>query len=364
MLSRRSFALAGAASLATACHKKRLPGFDGYAFVANEAGNAVAAVDLTTFTVARHIHLGESPTAIVADPQNPRILVLTPRNGKIFEIDTTKLAVSRTLTVGPSLQMRLMGRSLWILRDRELTEVQVDPLKPRTRIGLPVSATDFDLSNYTNLAAIGHGSAGKVSIIDLGKGTIGATTQVSDAIGAVRFRLDGKGVLACDVANRRLCVLDGAAHVIANLPLSLRPDNLCFKDDGGQLFITGEGHDAVVVVFPYFVPQIAETVLAGHAPGPMAASPTHLFITNPDAGHVSIMNIARRKIEAVTSVGADPSFVTITPDNNYALVLNRQSGDMAVIKTAAVVPNNRKSVALFTMIPVGSRPVSAAIKSV
>ena len=66
-----------------------------------------------------------------------------------------------------------------------------------------------------------------------------------------------------DVPSRRLVV---------NLPLAVRPDHLCFKADGGQVFVTGEGMDAVVVVYPYYTPQIGETVLAGHSPGAMAAS--------------------------------------------------------------------------------------------
>ena len=96
----------------------------------------------------------------------------------------------------------------------------------------------------------------------------------------------------------------------------------------------------------------------------MAASSTHLFLANPQAGDVTILDINRRKIVAVTAVGADPGYITITPDNNYVLVLNRQSGDMAVIRTLGIVANARKSAPLFTMIPVGSRPVSAAVKAV
>ena len=58
---------------------------------------------------------------------------------------------------------------------------------------------------------------------------------------------------------------------------------------------------------------------------------------------MTILDINRRKIVAVTAVGADPGYITITPDNNYVLVLNRQSGDMAVIRTLGIVANARKS---------------------
>jgi DNA-binding beta-propeller fold protein YncE len=162
-----------------------------------------------------------------------------------------------------------------------------------------------------------------------------------------------------------LTVLDAkSGRVVVHLPLSLRPDQFSFHPDGGQLYISGEGRDAVAVVYPYFVPEVAETVLAGSRPGPMAASTTHLFVTNPSAGDVTILNIDTRKVVAVAAVGADPGYVTITPDLEYALVLNRQSGDMAVIRVAGLQPDRRKSAALFTMIPVGSKPVSAVVTAI
>jgi DNA-binding beta-propeller fold protein YncE len=188
--------------------------------------------------------------------------------------------------------------------------------------------------------------------------------RIAPELGAVRFLLDGKSIVAANTADRLLTAVRGDGQIIAHLPLTIRPDHLCFNRDGGQLFITGEGRDAVVFVFPYFVPRIAETVLAGNAPGAMAVTGKFLFAANPQAGHVSILNIARRKVVAVATVGSEPSHIEITPNDQYALVLNRRSGDMAVIRTASIEPNRRKSAALFTMIPVGSKPVSAAVKAV
>ena len=128
--------------------------------------------------------------------------------------------------------------------------------------------------------------------------------------------------------------------------------------------MTGEGRDVVVVVYPYYVPEVAETILAGSRPGAMGCSGTHLFVTNPAAGDVSIVNVERRRVVAVASVGAEPGHVTITPDGEYALVLNRKSGDMAVLRIAGLQPDRRKTAALFTLIPVGSKPVSAVVMAV
>jgi YVTN family beta-propeller protein len=157
---------------------------------------------------------------------------------------------------------------------------------------------------------------------------------------------------------------------MVNLPLAVRPDHLCFKPDGGELYVTGEGMDAVVVVEPFYTPQVGKTVLAGHNPGAMAASGIsdagYLFVANPKSGDVSILDIVTKNVVAVTPVGTEPSYITITPDDQYALVLNQASGDMAVIRipnvTRTVEEQRRwKKGALFMLIPVGSRPVSAAI---
>jgi DNA-binding beta-propeller fold protein YncE len=366
VLSRRSFTFGGLAAVTAGCRKKKSPGFDGYAYVANEAGNAIAVVDLTAFVVARHIPLDDSPTAVIADPARPRVYALAQRSGTIYEIDTEKFVVLRHVKLGPSLSMRMSGDSLWVLGKRSLTRIPIESFRRGTTVSVPVDAHDFDVSTETRLASVSYGPAGSLSVVDLEARSAGAPVKISDAIGITRFRPDGKGILVGDMAERRLWVLDKTARVIVNLPLAVRPDNLCFNNDGGQLFITGEGRDAVVVIFPYYIPQVAETVLAGHAPAAMAASATHLFLANPKAGDVTVLDIDRRKIVAVTAVGADPGFITVTPDNNYALVLNRQSGDMAVIRTKSIVAERevKKTVALFTMIPVGSRPVSCAVKSV
>jgi len=155
---------------------------------------------------------------------------------------------------------------------------------------------------------------------------------------------------------------------MADLPLVVRPDQLCFNSDGGQLFVTGEGGDAVVIVFPYHTPEVAETVPASHSPGAMATStsPAYLFIANPKSGDVTILDIDSRKVVAVTPAGTNPNYIAITPDNNYALVLNETSGDMAVIRMESIVRAVRerwrsRRGALFMMIPVGSKPVSAAV---
>jgi DNA-binding beta-propeller fold protein YncE len=121
----------------------------------------------------------------------------------------------------------------------------------------------------------------------------------------------------------------------------------------------------VVIVYPYRG-EVDKTVLAGHAPGAMAASDDFLFVASPQSGDVSILRIATQKVIAVQNVGSDPGFIAVTPDGLYALVLNRKSGDVAVLRVDLIAPNRYKERAakLLTVIPVGSKPVSAAVRGV
>ena len=87
-----------------------------------------------------------------------------------------------------------------------------------------------------------YGRAGAVSIIDLEIAVSGRSGE-----GQRRhwrragFAPTAKGFIVADTASRQLCVMDASARIIVKLPLAVRPDNLCFNRDGGQLFITGEG---------------------------------------------------------------------------------------------------------------------------
>ena len=375
-VTRRSFLLTGLA-FPLACTRRKAQGFSGYAFVANQEGRAVAAVDLTVFAVARHIRIDGEPTAVAASSATGRVYALTPENGTVHEIHSGNLTFSRKLQVANSaLTMRLSpsGEYLYVLANspKRLIRVALETLRTDFQVNLPATPVDFDLDTARGaMLAISYGPQRSIGLVEASPKLSHETIAAPGEIGMVRFRNDGKQLIAADLSGRRLSVFDVARRkLMVNLPLAVRPDHLCFSADGGQLFVTGDGMDGVVVVYPYYTPEVAETVLAGHTPGAMAASAGpddgYLFVANANSGDVSILDIRTRKLLAVTPVGTQPGFVTITPDGQYALVLNQSSGDMAVIRisniTRTVKEQRRwKKGALFMLIPVGSKPVSAAI---
>ncbi len=380
MPTRRTF-LAGAAAFAASCSRRKASGYSGFAFIANQEGEAVAAVDLTVFEVARHIRLKGRPTGVIAHPRRPTVYALTPDTGTVHEIRTDTLAFSRRATVAAAAQSMRMapdGRDIYILcrQPRALVRFALDSFKVAGQILLPAEPLDLDVDRSGELAAISYGVKHDLSMVDLKNWTAAQPMTATGEMGTLRFQSDSRALIASNLSQHMLSIYDvPSKRLMVNLPLAVRPDHLCFNADGGQLFVTGAGMDAVVVVYPYYTPQVAQTVLAGHAPGAMAATtstqggPQYLFIANPKSGDVSILNVANNRVVAVTPVGTDPGYITITPDDQYALVLNQGSGDVAVIRIPNITraanefKRSRKG-PIFMMIPVGSKPVSATVVSI
>ena len=363
-MHRRTFLLA---IPSLSCRRPPYVGFD--VFVANHDGRSVAAVDLTTFRVRREAGIDGNPTAIISHGRRPAIYVLTPQTGTVHELDPVSLSLRRKSRVAPAaICMRLAtdGKSLWILSSEALVQLDLAGFRPGASIKLPAIPEDFDLT--PEYAAISFPSEGAFAIAALSSARVERMESVGRKARIIRFHADGRQVICGNGSDRSVSVFNLAkARVVAHLPVAVEPENFCFKaDNGGELYVTGAGMDAVVVIYPY-QSYVSETRLVGRSPGAMgvSSSPDYLFVANTESGSVTVMDIITGKVKAVVAVGVQPRHVAVTPDNRYAIVLNSRSGDMAVILIEAILNPSRRRYApspLFTMIPVGANPICAAIR--
>jgi len=342
-------------------------GFPGLAFVANEEGRSIAAVDLTTFSVRKEIAIDGNPTAILSHWRSA-VYALTPRTGTVHEIDPVSLSVRRKArAAGSAVSMRLSAdtRSIWVLsaEARALVQLTLDTFQPAARIKLPATPADFDLTKER--VAISLPAESSVALASLRSGSVERMLPAGPNVQTIRFHDDGRQLWCGARGDRTVTEFDvERARMVTRLPVALEPENFCFKADGGELYITGPGLDAVVVIQPY-QSEVYETRGVGKSPRAMALSPDYLFVANRDAGAVTVMNIVTGKVGAVLAVGSEPRHIVVTPDNQYALALNGRSGDMAVIWIEGFFRKTRGKNAptpLFTMIPVGAKPVSAAVR--
>jgi DNA-binding beta-propeller fold protein YncE len=373
ILSRRSLLLAAAAA---ACGPTKARGYRGYCFVVNQESCNVAAIDLTNFRLRRRIPLDDAPAAIVAHPSQPKAYVLAPGAGTVYEIDGVKLAVSRRTRAGNramSMAVAASNDALWILyrEPAELIELPFDSLRPRRRIRLASPPDGFDVSS-ANYAAIASYQDRTITVASLERAAIDRVIAARDEPSLLHFQQDGAQIIAGSHPDRAITIFNTASgKTVVRLPLAIAPRNFCPDSTGGQLYVTGDGKDAVVILYPYET-EIGQTILAGHAPGAMAvtadASPL-LLVANPDSDRITALdvNTMGKSLIAVVDVGQEPRSIVMTPDNQYALVLNRKSGDVAVIRTYSLNQSGpfkeplKKPMPVFTMIPVGDAPVAAVV---
>lgn len=364
MISRRAF-LTLPALASFACRSNDAVS-SGYAFIANQEGGGIAAIDLDILAVAKHIPIEGSPTQVVASPSRPSVYALTPETGTIHEIDTETLKFARKLKPEGQLDLLLHGVAedprLYALSRQSRMLVAIDPEKFTVmwRLRLPEEPVDFSLSPVDpNIAAVS--SASGIRLVSLRERSLGEPLGRGN-FGQLRFLSNGERLVAADLNRNQISVYRVSnPRLVAHLPIAVRPEHLCFNSDGGQLFVTGPGADTVVILYPYDLAEVGETILVGHGPAAMSASAGLLFITNPAAGSVTVLHIGTHRVIAVVPVGNDPGYVGITPDEQFALVLNRESGNVAVLNVQGIQPNRSKSAPLVTLIPVGARPVSAAM---
>ncbi len=372
-MTRRECLALGGMGLASACGRKSGAGYAGYALVAAAGEQSITVVDLSEFRVFKQVGVGAAPKTILAGNDGTS-LVLTPETGSVHLLDNrfnrvlSKKVADRLsgvqLTRGGKRVMAIAGPS------RELMELDASTLHVVRRWKLGGEPVSLDVSLDGDVG-ISSGQHGAVELID-GKSGAQKRRELGGAVGEIKFRADGKLLLAANCKDQSLTAFDvPSLRVVVDLPLAMQPQNLCFKPDGGQLFVSGTGMDGVAIVFPYLPLEVEQTVLAGRDPGAMACSddPAYLFVASASGSDVCILNVPTRKVVGIVEVGQKPCYVTVTPDSRYALVLNEQSGDMAVIRISSIVTNmanaakkrSKVGASLFTMLPVGSRPLQAVV---
>lgn len=371
-ISRRALLLSSAAALA--CGHRKATGFRGLCFVANQESRSLAVIDLARFRLRGQIHLDAAPSAVIAHPSLPKVYVLAPESGTVMEVDAVELQVTRRRRVGNaavSMQLSPLGDALWVLCSDPpgLQQLPLDSLRPARRIRCPLPEA-FDLSQ-TGMAAIACARDRVLVLAPLASGAE-RTVACADEPNSVHFRKDGRQVLAASRSARMLGIFDAATgKLVVRLPLPIEPSHFSVNSDGGQVFLSGAGADAVVVVYPYET-EIGETFLAGRAPAAMVVTgtPEYLMVANPQTNSVTVLDFENNgNLVATVDVGTGPGQIVLTPSrpnqDQYALVLNEKSGDLAVIRINTLAntdPIGRyQPRPVFTIIPVGARPVAAAV---
>jgi YVTN family beta-propeller protein len=149
--------------------------------------------------------------------------------------------------------------------------------------------------------------------------------------------------------------------LVANLELAGKPTDMLLKPDGGELYVISPDAHGLQAINTWRH-EVGDTMILGSAParGVLSADASLLYVSDAAAGRIIPVDIANRRIIREPGkgfpipAGDAPGVLRFDPDETLLLVVSQGSGDMAVIRV--------RTNFLVTMIPVGDKPQSLAVK--
>ena len=112
--------------------------------------------------------------------------------------------------------------------------------------------------------------------------------------------------------------------------------------------------------------EVSGSYLVGYEPtrGVISADNSRLYISNFGSNNIAVYDIDLGKIIAYFPVGTHPDALALSENQNYLLVLDSGSGDLAVIQKRTPKKKFEPSeYSLLTIIPVGMGPNQIVVKS-
>ncbi|HVW86304.1 MAG TPA: YncE family protein [Bryobacteraceae bacterium] len=356
-----------AAPFLIGCGRQLAPRSSGWLFVASATDRGIGVADLASFHRVTTIPLPDKPGQVLQ--AGGRVFVSCPEARALCEIDPQGLRVTGRIQLAGVIvgcAVTPGGDRIVVVTDQPAAILSIDPASRRVVTRLPLDDQPIALDAAKDLVAVST-ARGSLVRASLSEGKVLGATPLGMPCKVVRFRPDGKSILLGAASGKQMMTVDAASgQLLARLPLALVPARFCFtsNDNGGQMFVTGEGEDSIVIVSPY-QSEVDQTIVAGRTPFGLATGviggQNLLFVTNPGSGDLTIFDIDTRRLAASVHVGGNPGEVLLTPDQDYALVINRDSGDVAVVRLSTVLDHKVKTKPLFTVFPTAASPQSAAI---
>jgi DNA-binding beta-propeller fold protein YncE len=361
-----------AATALSACGRKRAPRYSGWLFVASAAERGIAVADLAEFRRVTTIALPQTPRQILR--AGDKVFVTCPDARLICEIDPTRLTTAGRMTLpGRIVSVAVSANASFLVaatdRPAALHMIDTNTRRVARTVALPDAPIGMDVSG--SMAAI-NVAGNAVVRVSLPEGKLLGSTALGLRGGIVRIRPDGKSILiGADGQNQIVTVDASTGALLARLPLAFAPTHFCFSaDNGGQMFVTGTGDDSIIIVSPY-QNEVDQTMVAAHKPYGMVVTAAQdrnlLCVTNAGSGDLTIFDIDTRGLASFIHIGGNPGEILITPDVAYALVIDRDSGDVSVVRMSVALDHKAGSMTLqetkplFTVFPTGAGPQSAEI---
>jgi YVTN family beta-propeller protein len=345
------------------------PGLRLNAYVPTADGS-LSVVDLVKLRTVSRIPIGPTLSGVREHPNRAEIWGVSSQGGYVWIVDATNNQRSATIPVGSqpyAIDFSSDGARAYTTSAGSDLLVGID-CESRAIVARAHTGREPVLARLTpdgkTILVLNHHD-GTVSIHDATTFAQRGSVPVVASPDEVAVLPDNSIAFVTSRSEARASVVDLRHNVLlANLQLAGRPSDMLLKPDGGELYvISPESHGLQAI--NTWTHEVGDYLMLGDSPtrGVLNADANMLYVTDAAAGRVAAVDIFNRRMirgatgsELLISVGQSPTVARFDPAESLLLVVNRDSGDLAVIR--ARIDNQ----SLLTMIPVGEKPEGLAIK--
>ena len=265
------------------------------AYVADQYGGTVSAVDTATGSVTATIPVGGFPDALAVNPSGTTAYVAVAITNVVSVIDTATHTVTTSIPVGsnPSAIVLNPAGTLAYVANEGGHTVSVIDTGSDTVVATVPAASGFMLSMAIDPAGthvyIGSFGPSALTVIDTGTDTVVATVPVVGNGYAVTVNPAGTTAYVGTAAANTITKVDTATDTVTGTVADADVTSLAFTPDGSKLYaVSPQGKD-VTVIDPA-TDTITATISGGFAiPGKVAVDSTGstAFVTDVGSGNGS-----------------------------------------------------------------------------
>jgi len=345
------------------------PGLQLNAYVATSDGS-LTVVDLVKLRAIHRIPISPALSGVREHPIRPEIWGVSSQGGYVWIVDGRSNQRRATIPVGDgpyAVDFSSDGRRAYTTSSGSDALVAID-CESRAIVGRARTGREPVFAQLTpdekSILVLNHRDA-TLGIHDAAtlaqRGNIAVVAQPDEVL----IMPDSSIAFVLSRSEPRMSVVDLRREVLlSNLQLAGKPSDMLLKPDGGELYVISPDSHGLQVINTW-THEVGDYMMLGDSPtrGILSADTSLMYITDAAAGRVTAVDINNRRVvrnatgtELLVSVGQSPSAVRFDPAENLLLVVNHDSGDLAVIRAR---PDNQS---LLTLIPVGEHPRDLAVK--
>jgi YVTN family beta-propeller protein len=362
---------------AVGCQQRDFPNYPAnyreYAYISNGGSNTVTVLDLVNMRQDRVIAVGAGPSGLAVNPRRNEVYVVNTGSGTVSVINAETNTVAATIRVQRKpyfIDVDTRGERAYVANSGS-NNVSVLDLARRREIGVIGAGEGPGMARISNdgkSVVISNRASGSVSIADARSLQVRSSFDHCPGATDVMILPDSsKAFITCSAGHQIMVI--GLAHSngseprpadvgLSILDVGQTPVHLALKPDGGEAFVSNYDSDTISELTTS-TNEVGGAYLMGTHPvrGLVSADNSLLYVSNFGAGRVIIYGIDDgKRIGEGVKVGEGPDALAFSSSGHLLLVVDAQSGDIAVVRTA-------NPASLLTLFPAGRAPNDIVVKA-